>query len=110
MSDTQSFITVKTFDAASGAIVKFKTDKTVDLGRLMVGNTKLSSALLGLHPDLTGKAIGASDIETTEEVNGGNQNTVPLVDGKDVAKDGIVAEQGKSTTTASKKKKKKGKK
>lgn len=97
LSDTQAFITAKTYDPVSGAIVKFKTDKTVDLGRLMVGSGKLSGMLAGAKQDEPPAAV---DTEMkTEKVNTQEETTV----GADNA-------ATTTTTGSSKKKKKKGKK
>lgn len=91
----------------TGAVVKFRTDKTIELGRLMVGTAKITAKFSGKSIDEIKKPT--EDVQMTD-VDDNKKENVNLTDGREVATDAVVADAKPQPAAASKKKKKKGKK
>ncbi|ORY86121.1 hypothetical protein BCR37DRAFT_376663 [Protomyces lactucae-debilis] len=96
---TRSSITARLHDDAAGICLKFKTDKVLELGRLMVGSTKVSQRLAQLDEEAWDRQQAAL-MPGTGEAQGESEM-------KDAS---TPVASGEAASTASKKKKKKGKK
>ncbi|KAF3930556.1 hypothetical protein ABW19_dt0203159 [Dactylella cylindrospora] len=78
-------LTLKTYDPISGSVVKFKTDKISDVGRLVAGLHRLGRSMSGLADvvDVSGGAGGAA----------GGGGEAPIV-GKDAVVGAAAAVEG----------------
>ncbi|KAK6516760.1 hypothetical protein TWF506_006649 [Arthrobotrys conoides] len=98
-------LTLKTYDPISGSLIKLRTDKIADVGRIVTGLHRLARSMAGLKDLGSGEATAAATAGGTTETAG------PSVT-KDAVAGAVAATEGGETTAGGSKggKKKKNKK
>ncbi|KAK6350045.1 hypothetical protein TWF696_006294 [Orbilia brochopaga] len=86
-------VTLKTYDPLSGALIKFRTDRISDVGRLVAGLHRLARSMANLKdipPDAT------TTTATATAVDNGEASTV----GKDAVAGAVAAAEGDVAASA----------
>ncbi|KAF3079330.1 hypothetical protein TWF569_002578 [Orbilia oligospora] len=98
-------LTLKTYDPISGSLIKLRTDKIADVGRIVTGLHRLARSMAGL------KDLGSGEVTAAAATAGGTAETA----GPSVIKDAVAGavaatEGGEAAAGGSKGGKKKNKK
>ncbi|KAK6363243.1 hypothetical protein TWF730_000686 [Orbilia blumenaviensis] len=97
-------LTLKTYDPISGSIIKLRTDKISDVGRIVTGLHRLGRSMAGLKDLGSGEVAGA-----TEQTAVVQDAPVAAAGGASAAAEGAEAAAGGSGSKGGKKKNKKKK-
>ncbi|KAF3910878.1 hypothetical protein ABW20_dc0106884 [Dactylellina cionopaga] len=85
-------LTLKTYDPISGSLIKFRTDKISDVGRMVAGLHRLGRSMAGLKDIPPAETTAA----TTEGATAGGAPTVS----KEAVAGAVAATEGESSSAA----------
>ncbi|EGX51360.1 hypothetical protein AOL_s00054g430 [Orbilia oligospora ATCC 24927] len=98
-------LTLKTYDPISGSLIKLRTDKIADVGRIVTGLHRLARSMAGL------KDLGSGEVTAAAATAGGTAETAGPSVTKDAVAGAVAAtEGGEAAAGGSKGGKKKNKK